>query len=87
MSAYHYRVWGSSCGIRNLVVVIIGVRGGGSGGAAAPQSWKFSGQTLISGQAQVAQKTWMIKNIYSIQWIQGKLCCQGKRKLLKKPEW
>jgi len=25
----------------------------------------------------------MIKNIYSIQWIQGKLCFQGKRKLLK----
>ena len=43
----------------------IGVRGGG---AAALQCWK------ITGQAQVAQKSWMIKYIYSIQWkISGQL--------------
>jgi len=27
-----------------------------------------SGQTLFAGQAQVAQKSCMIENIYSIQW-------------------
>ena len=46
--------------------------------------WKISGQLCFSGQAQVAQKSWTIK-IY-IQYsenIQGKLCVQGKRKLLK----
>ena len=30
--------------------------------------WKFSGQLCFSGQAQVAQRSWMIKNMYSIQW-------------------
>jgi len=45
------------------------------------------GQTLFSGQAQVAQKSWMIKNI-SIQWkISGQLIFQGKRRLIKNPEW
>ena len=29
----------------------------------------------------------MIKILYSIQWIQGKLCFQGNCKLLKNPEW
>jgi len=29
----------------------------------------------------------MVKDIYSVQWIQGKLCFQDKRKLLKSPEW
>jgi len=41
----------------SLTVATIGVRGGGSWGAAAPLSLKFSGQTLFSGQAQVAQKS------------------------------
>ena len=55
-------------------------------GAPSPRAWKFSGQTQFSGQAQVAQKSWMIKYI-SIQWkIPGQLCFQGKRKLLKNPE-
>ena len=48
-------------------VSTIGVRGEGSGGTAALLSWKFSGQTMFSGQAQVSQKSWMIKNI-SIRW-------------------
>ena len=90
--------------------MFMGVRGGVS---AAPRARKVPGQTLFSGQAQVAQKSWMIKNTYSIQWknsratlffrasascskilngkryirysenFQGKLCFQGKRKLLK----
>jgi len=36
----------------------IDVRGGGIRGTSS-LSWKFSGQTLLSGQAQVAQKSWM----------------------------
>ena len=68
-------------------MMLIGVRGGGSGGRLpTPRAWKFSGQTLFSGQAQFAQKSRMIKDI-SIQWkIPGQLCFQGKRKLLKNPE-
>ena len=46
-----------------------------------------SGQTLFSGKAQVAQKSWMIKDIYSKQRIQCNSCFQGKRKLLKNLEW
>ena len=39
--------------------------------------WKIPGQLWFSGQAQVAQKSWMIKNTYSIQWkIWGQLCFQ-----------
>ena len=45
----------------------IGVRGGGSGAAAAPPGLKISGQTLFSGQPQVSQKPWIIKYI-SVQW-------------------
>jgi len=40
------------------------VRGGGA--AAAPPGLKNSGQALFSGQDQVAQKSWNMKNI-SIQ--------------------
>ena len=49
--------------------------------------WKIPGPLCFSGQAQVAQKSsWIKKNIYSVQWIQGTLFFQGKRKLLKNPE-
>ena len=62
------------------IVMAIGVRGGGSGGRPPPRAWN------ISGQAQVAQKSWIIKYI-SVQWkIPGQFCFQGKRKLLKHPE-
>jgi len=44
-----------------------GVRGGGRGRGGRPLCLKISGQTLFSGQAQVAQNFWKIKNI-SIQW-------------------
>jgi len=38
----------------------------------------FQGELWFSGQAQVAQKPWMIKNI-SIQWkISGQLCFSGQ---------
>jgi len=67
---------------------IIGVRGGGSGGVGSPpRLWKISGDTPFQGQAQVAQKSWMIKNTYSVLWIQAPSVFQGKRKLLKTPEW
>ena len=42
-----------------------------------PAAWKISRQILFLGQAQVAQKSWMIKNI-SIQWkFSGQLCFSG----------
>jgi len=48
-----------ACSIPNLITSI-GVRGGGSGaGRPPPRAWKISGQSLFSGQAQVAQKSWM----------------------------
>jgi len=51
----------------------IGVRGGWRGGCSTP-AWRISGIILLSGQAQVAHNSWMIKNI-SIQWkISGQLC-------------
>jgi len=62
----------------------IGVRGGGRGGRPPPLSWKISGQTLFSGQMQVAQKSWMIKNI-SIQWkISGPLCFSRQAQVAQK---
>ena len=46
---------------------------GGRGERPPPPGLKNSGQTLFSGQAQVAQKSWKIKNI-SKQWkISGKI--------------
>jgi len=36
--------------------------------------WKIPGQLCFPGQAQVAQKSWIIKYIYSVLWIQGTLC-------------
>jgi len=45
-------------------VITISIRGGG---AAAPQAWKSSGQTLFSRQAQVAQNPERWKNFqYSV---------------------
>jgi len=59
----------------------IGVRGGGAGDHRA---WKISGQTLFSGQAQVAQKSWIIKYI-SVQWkIPGQLCASGQAQVAQK---
>jgi len=47
---------------------------------------KIPGQLCFSGQAQVAQKSWIINNIYSVLWIQAPSVFQGKRKLFKTPE-
>jgi len=47
----------------------------GSAGRPPPRAWKISGQTLFSGQAQVAQKSWMIKNFqYSVYSLGGDPC-------------
>jgi len=53
-------------------------------GATAPPAWKFSGQTLFSGQVQAAKKSWMIKKKYSTQWIQGTLCFSGQAQVAPK---
>jgi len=50
---------------------------GGGGGLPASQLENFRDNSVFSGQAQVAQKCWMIKNICSLQWIQGTLCLSG----------
>ena len=43
-----------------------------------------SGQTLFSGQTQVAQKSWMIKNV-STQWkFSGQLCFSGQAQVTQK---
>jgi len=44
----------------------IGVRGGWSeGGRPPPRVWNISGLALFSGQALVAQKSWMIKKYFN----------------------
>jgi len=49
--------------------------------------WRISGQICFSRQAQVAQKSWLIKIIKSIQWkFSGKTLFQGKCKLFKNAE-
>jgi len=55
-----------------------------SGGGRPPPVLKNSGQTLLSGQTQAAQKSWMIKNAYSIPLIQGKLCFHGQAQVAQK---
>jgi len=42
-----------------MVIVSASIGVEGVGGAADPLSWKSSGQLCFSGQAQVAQKSWM----------------------------
>jgi len=47
--------------------------------------WKFSGQLCFQGKAQVAQKFWIIKNIYTIQWkFSGQLCFSGQAQVAQK---
>jgi len=50
------------------------------------KQWKIPGQLCSFEQAQVAQNFWIIKNIYSVLWIQVPSVFQGKRKLFKTPE-
>ena len=49
-------------------------------------SEKFEGKLCFSGQALVAQKSWIIKNAYSVQCIQGTLCVSGQALVAKNPE-
>jgi len=49
------------------MVSTIGVRDGKGGGLAPPWLGNILGQTMFSGQAQVVQKSWTIKTIFSIQ--------------------
>jgi len=68
----------------DLLVILIGVRGGGLGGRPPPQAWKFSGQICFSGQQQVPQKSWIIKYI-SVQWkIPGQLCFSVQAQVAQK---
>ena len=53
------------------IILCIGVRSGWSGRAAGPLALKISGQTLFSGQAQVAQKSRMVQNISVPRKISG----------------
>jgi len=43
-----------------------------------PYSEKFQGKLCFSGQEQVAQISWVVKNIYSVLLIQGSLCFSGQ---------
>ena len=61
-----------------------GVRGGG---AAAPSGLKISGQTLFSGQAQVAQKSWKLKIFQYSEKFQGKFCFSGQAQAVQNSEW
>jgi len=65
--------------------MIIGVRGGGSEGAAAPRAWKISRQTLFSGQALIAKILNDKKYFSTGEKCQDNSVFQGK--LLKIPEW
>ena len=59
----------------------------GAGGGHPSADLKNSGQTLISGQAQAAQKSWNIKNI-SIQWkISGQIMFSGQAQVAQNSEW
>jgi len=53
----------------------------------SPPAWKISGQTLFSGQAQVAQKSWMIKIYTHYSNFRAHSVFQGKSNFLKNPEW
>jgi len=54
------------------------------GGGRTPRVWKILGQLWFSGQALVAQKSWIKKNTYSVQWIQGTLCFSGQAQVTQK---
>jgi len=49
--------------------------------------WKISGHLCFSGQAQAAQKSWMVKIYIQYSEFKAHFIFQGKCKLLKNPEW
>jgi len=52
----------------------------------SPAGLKISRETMFSGQAQVAQKSRMMKTLQQSENFQGNSVFQGKRKFLKNPE-
>jgi len=54
---YHVRAVNLSSAPTKWVIVAIGSGVRGGGGEGRPHGLKYSGQTLFSGQAQVAQKS------------------------------
>jgi len=67
-----------------LTALVIGVRGGVSGGAADPPGFKnFRAHSVFQGKRSCSKLHKSKKYIYSMQWIQGKSLFQGKRKLFK----
>ena len=46
-----------------------------------------SGQTLFFRASASCSKFWMIKNIYSIEWIQGKLCFSRQAQVVQNSVW
>ena len=50
-------------------------------------SGKFQGTLCFSGQAQVAQKSWIIKKYIPYSEFRTPSIFQGKRKLIKNSEW
>jgi len=51
-------------------------------------SENFQGKTVFSGQAQVAQESCIVKNIFhTVKHFRAHFVLQGKRKLLKNPEF
>jgi len=45
---------------------------------------KILGQTVFFSAIVSCSIFWMIKNIYSLQWIQGKLCFSGQAQVAQK---
>ena len=52
-----------------------------------PRAWKISEQTLFSEQAQVAQKSWMVKNTYSMQWKNPEQLCFSGQAQVAQQSW
>ena len=64
--------------------LVIGVRGGVSGGAAEPQGFKnFRAHSVFQGKRS-SSKLQKVKNIYSMQWIQCKLRFSGQAQVVQK---
>jgi len=50
-------------------------------------SEKFQGNSVFSGQAQVAQQSWMVRNIFNtVKILLENSVLESKRKLLNNPE-
>jgi len=72
--------WFFSFFYQSLTFMCIGVRRGGLGGRPPPGLKKFQGKLCF----QVAQKSWIMKNTYSVQWNQGTLYFSGQAQVTQK---